>query len=412
MKHVLFYPAFPDRDALLDQMFRAIWHFAPFRDRLGEIVFPYAGEDRLLLDPAQIATFAKPYLSRDFDPAIADIAPDMSGHLSLCGPEDIPDIDPAKLAGILLWHSGNDQVVAAAHQIAQRIGVPVIDVDPKRAQQETLSAIKFAWSLLPEEDGMAVVRKSAETFFTCLSGWRNRPVTAYGSGPTFGQIAASGYPVNTRLNMVCNSAVTDPAVLDLLDPGLLFCGDPVQHCGANRYAGEFRAALRTALEPEHRVLITQLGYVPYFRMALPPAAHDRIIGIGNDRRPQFNVDLTAEYMTAATANVLTMLMLPVAFTISRDVHILGCDGRPFADSTRPWTHADEAEYQSRMACTHRLHPAFWQRPHETEFLSYCTDMEDIITTAEATGAHVGSVTPSYIPALAKRFVPPARWQAA
>lgn len=157
-----------------------------------------------------------------------------------------------------------------------------------------------------------------------------------------------------------------------------------------------------------RVLFTQLGYVAYFREVVGPEAGERIIGIGNDRRAGFNIDLTAEYITAATANIFTMLVLPVAFTISADVDIYGCDGMPFAAATKPWSHANEDDYMGKMAVTHRVHAGFWQRNYEEEFWSYCRDMEEILAKGEAAGIAVATRTPSYVPALAKRYIAPQK----
>ena len=152
-----------------------------------------------------------------------------------------------------------------------------------------------------------------------------------------------------------------------------------------------------------RVLFTQLGYVPYFREAAGPEARDRVIGIGNDRRATFNIDLTREYITAATANVFTMLVLPVAFTVAKKVDIYGCDGMPFAAATGPWSHANEDDYMGKMAVMHRVHSGFWRRNYEEEFWSYCRDVDEILTTAEAGGIHIATRTPSFVPALAKRY---------
>jgi hypothetical protein len=204
---------------------------------------------------------------------------------------------------------------------------------------------------------------------------------------------------------VCNSTIADEAALAHLKPALLFCGDPVQHAGASLYAGKFREDLARAMAAPDRYVVTQLGYVPYFNEILAEEARERVIGIGNDRRPKFNIDLEAEYVTAATANIFTMLVLPVAFTVSTRVDIFGCDGMAFAQATKPWSHANESDYMGKMAVTHRVHPGFWQRNFEEEYWSYCQDMEDILIDAEAKGVQVAARTPSFVPALAKRYVP-------
>ena len=207
------------------------------------------------------------------------------------------------------------------------------------------------------------------------------------------------------LRAICSSTIGDEDALNFLKPELLFCGDPVQHCGSSLYAGRFRADLAKAMADPSRLLITQLGYLPYFKEVLPEAAHDRVIGVGLDRRSKFNIDLKQEFLIAATANIFTMLVLPVTFTLSRDVDIYGCDGMPFARRPpSPGVMPTRNDYVSKMAVTHRLHPGFWRRNYEEEFGgSYCQDMEDVIGAAEARGVTVRSRTPSYVSALAKRF---------
>lgn len=140
--------------------------------------------------------------------------------------------------------------------------------------------------------------------------------------------------------------------------------------------------------------------MPYFREVVAPEAHARVIGVGNDRRSGFNIDQTQEFISAATANIFTMLVLPVAFTISREVDIYGSDGMAFAAATKPWSHAQEDDYMGKMAVTHRVHGGFWQRNYEEEFWSYCRDVEDVLVTAEAAGIAVTNRTPSFVPALA------------
>ncbi len=234
---------------------------------------------------------------------------------------------------------------------------------------------------------------------------RDRPIHAFGNGPSLGVVVKNCIDPGDGIRDICNSTIGDEAALDHLQPELLFCGDPVQHCGVSLYAGQFRRDLVRALRNNERILFTQLGYVPYFRAITPADCHDRIIGIGNDRRPEFNLDLTSEFLTVATANIFTMLVLPVAFTLSNSVDIYGCDGMPFASATKPWSHTDEDDYMSRMSVTHRLHKGFWKRNYEEEYWSYSRDLSEILAAAESMGRKVRVRSPSFVPALASRYVP-------
>jgi len=409
MADVLFYPPFPTRPQLFDQLFRSVWHFLPALNKLGRLIFPYAGDDFALLESAQILSMAKVYISRDFDPAIAGYAPRFADKITLLADRDL---DPARytkalypdLKGVIVWHTGDARAVAAARQIASQTGAELIWADPATVQQETLSIIRFTYQLFPQAEMERMVNESYGVFRTHLKTWQGRPVSAFGNGPSLAKVVETKFDPGPGVRAVCNSTIGDEAALAHLKPSLLFCGDPIQHCGASLYAGRFRQDLARAMLDPARVLFTQLGYVPYFREAVAPEARGRIIGIGNDRRAKFNVDLTKEFITAATANIFTMLVLPVSFTISKQVHIYGCDGMSFAAATKPWSHANEDDYMGKMAVTHRVHPGFWQRNYEEEFWSYCRDVEDILTAAEAAGIQPTTRTPSFVPALAKRYL--------
>lgn len=415
MADILFYPPFPNRHLLFDQLFRSVWHFLPALAKLNRMVFPYAGDDFALLDADQALDMAKVFLSRDLDPAIAGYAPRYAGKIALSQTKSRTPADYARaypgLKGVIVW-SCDAASVAEAHAIAAATGAEAVMADPFQVQQETLLVIRFVYKLFSQEELGVLVNDCRDKFMAGLKGWAGKGVSCFGNGPSLARVVEAGIDPGPTVRAVCNSTIGDQGALKHLDPELLVCGDPVQHWGASLYAGRFRADLARAMENPKRRLLTQLGYVPYFTAIMPEHTHARAIGIGNDRRPRFNIDLTAEFLTAATANILTMLMLPVAFTISAGglgskggvVDIFGCDGMAFAAATKPWSHANEDDYMGKMAVTHRVHPGFWKRNYEEEYWSYCQDLEDIMRAAEAKGITVRNRTPSFVPALGKRYV--------
>jgi hypothetical protein len=404
MADILFYPPFPGRPQLFDQLYRSIWNFLPALSRLGRMIFPYGGDDFALLDADQCLDMADAFMSRDFDPAIPGYAPRYKGKVAFV--ED-KTLDPARYASplraVVVWATENPVAVAAAHDIAGRTGADVVLVDPMTVQQETLEVIAFVYKLFTPDELSKMLADSANIFYRRTTQLENQPISAFGNGPSLGTVVEQGRDPGPGVRAICNSTIGDEAALHHLKPALLFCGDPIQHCGCSLYAGRFRADLARAMTDPDRLLVTQLGYIPYFKEVIPPAAHDRLVGVGLNRRSTFNVNLKQEFVVSATANIFTMLVLPVAFTLSRSVDIYGCDGMPFGQATKPWSHANEGDYMSKMSVTHRLHPGFWRRNYEEEFGSYCQDMEDIIGLAEQGGCRVRSRTPSYVPALAKRY---------
>jgi hypothetical protein len=411
MADVLFWPPFPNRNCLHDHLFRSIWHFLPYAGRIDRLIFPYSGDDYLLIDADQTLDMAKAFLGRDYDPAIADYAAKFRGKIKVVPHSGGVPIDGAtKLHGLVVWNVSSASMNAVARQVTETTGCQVAWVDPEHVPQETIEIIRFALGLLGKDEIDAMLSQSVYRFSEHHKRWRGRPMSVFGNGPTLQQVvertAAGAFDPGPTLRAVCNSTIGDQNALEALTPEIMFAGDPVQHGGASTYAGRFRADLAAALmADERRVFITQLGFVPYFQQAIPAGAHHRIVGVGNDRRREFNIDLTQAFFSAATANIFTMLVLPVAFTLSRQVDIYGCDGQAFAHATKPWGHANEGDYMSKMAVTHRLHPGFWNRNYAEELAAYYSDMDEIIAAAEHKGIRVRSLTPSYVPALAKRFSP-------
>lgn len=402
MATILFYPAFPDRKSFYDQLYRAVWHFSPMIEKISQLVFPYCGEDIALIDIDQSLTDAKPFLSKDFDPGIADISIRYREKVALV--ESDHSLERTNdLKGVLVWDTSDPATMGKAQAIASSHGAEVVAVDPARIQQETLNAIRFAYSLWTPDELCSLVEESYAHFMSYHDGWSGKSLSVFGNGPSLSQVVKEQLQVGDTVRAVCNSTIGDQDALDFLKPELLFCGDPVQHCGVSKYAGAFRRDIANAMSEPRRVLFTQLGYVPYFRSILPSSAKDRVIGIGNDRRPDFNLDLTTEFLTAATANIFTMLVLPVAFTLSKSVDVYGCDGMAFKAATKPWSHSKEDDYMGKMSVTHRVHSGFWDRNYEEEYWSYTRDLTDLLSTAEKQGCSVSVRTPSYVPALAKRY---------
>ena len=385
---------------MFDQIFRTVWHFAPMADRLDRIILPYSGAEDESLDIDVILSDASAHLSPDFDPDIAQFTHLFRGKFQIVAADESQF---ENLTGVLVWNTGDGAAVRKAQGIARDHKADAVLVDPQRRQQETLETIRFAYSLWSQSELATLVEDSYQKFCSSVDRWRERKISAFGNGPSLGQAIDEKQEMGDSVTAICNSTIGDQKALNYLKPEMLFCGDPVQHCGVSLYAGQFRRDLKRALDDPSRILFTQLGYVPYFRLVTPESCHDRIVGIGNDRRPQFNLDLRSEYLSAATANIFTMLVLPVACTISKDIDIYGCDGMSFSEATKPWSHAGENDYMSKMAVTHRVHSGFWKRNYEEEYWSYCRDMSDLLTHAESRGIKVSVRTPSYVPALAKRF---------
>lgn len=183
MATLLFYPAFPDPQSMMDQVFRTIWHFAPMADRLDSIVLPYGG-DAADIDIESVLTNPASHLSPDFDPDIAHLAIKFNGKFEV---SDSAVSDMRDLAGVLVWNTSDAASVQAAQRLARNHKADVVLVDPLRRQQETLETIRFAYSLWTTDELTSLVETSYQAFCEFADRWNGRKISAFGKGPSLGQ---------------------------------------------------------------------------------------------------------------------------------------------------------------------------------------------------------------------------------
>jgi hypothetical protein len=205
--------------------------------------------------------------------------------------------------------------------------------------------------------------------------------------------------------VLCNSAVRDLTLVTALRPHAICFADPVFHFGPSRYAAAFRADVRRALDACDAHLVLPARYAGLFVAHMPDLA-ERIVVV-DDGAPQWcwlSERNTAVHMSG---NVLTYLMLPVAFALADEVDVGGCDGR-VASEKYFWKHNPAIQYSGDlMADAFATHPAFFRsRDYGGYYDEHLKHLDDFLAVAEAAGKRVHGVTRSHIPALVARGAPP------
>lgn len=202
--------------------------------------------------------------------------------------------------------------------------------------------------------------------------------------------------------ITCNSAVIDREFMKYARPKLVVFGDPVFHFGPSRYASEFRARLRaSAAEFDFKIAVTE-KYCFLFEHCFPELMERVVFVPADGRLPHFQWRLDRNFMVKSTKNILTLLMMPVAASVSRNLRILGCDGRRLAEEGYFWGHSSSAQINDRMANIQEAHPGFFSINYNNYYLNHCAQLEDFIGELEVGGVAVEAAAHSKIPALAFR----------
>jgi hypothetical protein len=370
---LVYYPAFADADTLTDRYWRAVHYIGPVAERVESIEITADGR----------AVGAPPaYLDQALPAREAAIRARLKWTSA-------PDIAGADI--VIVWDAAHAD--DAALRQAKRVAV----LDPNALHEGDLS-IEFGASLV----NLSGAQHSAAQarFVEALQRERQDVAHVFGTGPSVSAVAA----IEPGVSIVCNSLVKDAAFLDRVRPRFITAVDPIFHAGPSLHAAAFRTALTTALRTHRPWFVIQARDAHLYHALLPPDLHDLILPIPVRYALAPNLDLARSFWVAATRNVLTLTMLPLAAGLGRDVRVYGCDGRPADERDRFWDYAPNAAFGPELAQQNAAHPGFFTLDHQEYYALHCETVRRWITAMERRGLRVRTATPSHIPALAARAV--------
>lgn len=218
------------------------------------------------------------------------------------------------------------------------------------------------------------------------------------TGPTLTGAVAEALEANA-VKIICNSIVKDNELLDRIQPDILVFADPVFHFGPSRYAEEFRQHVRIVLRrfPKCYCIVPEM-FAAFLESHLGEFS-SRIIGMPQSRGA-INFPMPDRMHVKVTANIMTLLMLPLAAALSRKVVIIGADGREKSEKYY-WKHNSKVQFSDLMSAAFETHPSFLRdRVLGDYYDSHCTMVARILEKAESEmHCNIVTRTPSFIPAL-------------
>lgn len=225
-----------------------------------------------------------------------------------------------------------------------------------------------------------------------------------GTGPSAELLDPTAPEVaDAQVRIVCNSAVGNRELVAALRPTHVVFADPVFYFGPSRYTAAFRADLvRTVQETGAAVVVPE--HHASLLLAHHPELRDRLVAIRTEGG--WNVPSLQTPTVRDSGNILTLFMLPLAFALARHVEVAGCDGRK-PDEKYFWTHGRTTQYaEGLMRDVFESHPGFFRHRSYTDYYErHCAQLEELAQLGEAMGRTVRGLTPSWIPALARRGAP-------
>ena len=196
--------------------------------------------------------------------------------------------------------------------------------------------------------------------------------------------------------------VVNPELLAAINPDIFVIADPIFHAGPSAYAEKFRTALITELSIRRCPLIVPMRDFHIYEFYLPEELSELIIPISFVPGEKALLDLFSSPQVTTTSNILTLFQIPIAATLSNEILISGCDGRPIEQNEYFWPHNKSVQINDEMASIRKAHPAFFEISYDDYYSQHMEVLENWVTLCEHAGKKVKNITPSYIPALQAR----------
>lgn len=399
-------PAFDDESDLGDVLNRMGWYF-PAGTLPDDASFTLATEDLDLtedFDPTE-ATGPTDALesTEDFDPTDAlEHVPDAQratdvDHLPIhhCSPETLGTA-AASADAVLCWDASARLSLAGLRNITR---VEIVDPTYWSGHEPyTWGVFSDAVRTETADDSAAVFRDLEEQAATCERSY------VFATGPSLEDAFEMEFE-DDSLTVVCNSIVKNDDLLAHIDPDVLVFADPVFHFGPSEYAARFRADAVDAHRTYDCTCVVPEQYGSLLRGHYPDLD---LVEMRSEKGIDPHFPTHDDRRVMHTENIMTLLMLPIAFGLTDEVNVLGADGREESESYF-WEHSDAAQYDDEVMKTAvDTHPAFFRDRVYTDYYEEHVDtLTAMIEDAESRGITVRNLTHSYIDALARRRVDPS-----
>lgn len=391
-----YYPFIQTTDQLNDNIARASWYL----NYIDEIEKIYFFTENLLLSTYEFK------VPSNLDPNIISLYKQLKPKIEM-----IDHTEKERINNILYqsdcicrWkrdeHPSDEwkQIIAVITSPKSKKPKVVYDVDKMAHRFEGSVYIKIGRDFYNEKEQHIALQ---EKYFHELLPEIGQHSKSYifGTGPSVDRYKE--FDFSDGLSIICNSIILDKELMDYVKPKILVFADPIFHFGCSLYAFQYREQLYQTAAQYNLIFIIPFNYYRIF-INNCPELKDRTIAIPMEDKP-INLDLKKNFYIRTISNILTLLLLPVAATLSQEIHLIGFDGRKTAESKYFWKHNPKTQIVDQMENIKKVHPAFFSISYNTYYESHQTTLRDWLKQAEKIGKAIHLLTPSYIPTLRRYY---------
>ena len=227
-----------------------------------------------------------------------------------------------------------------------------------------------------------------------------------GTGPSLSKAGEIDWSDGYRI--VCNTIVKDSEMWKHVNPHFIVAGDAIYHFGSNDFALSFIEDLKKRLRESDTYFIYPFYFHPYVKRVLEEF-DEKLIPIPTVQRDFIHNSLLFDFrIPDDIGNVLNLLLLPLACTLSKKVYLFGFDGRAPNDKLF-WSNSSKHTYEDKLGEIIKQHPKFFEhnvpKQGETKYVNnvHGERLENILSIAEKANWSFVMMHKSWTETLNKRF---------
>jgi len=415
LKNIVYYPAVRDNKTLGDLFNRVSWYFPDSENSKANVII-LVKDDLLKVDPRSLVP---PDYEYNYIGKSTKIRMNSAKDFNLSDADAIMVWDKRSLfSPIILSYMNKVNIVDPTYYFS-------VEADAHRRMYNKTVTDKN------HEKFLELSRKNYRDLIEKMKIYDRAYL--FGTGPSL-EKHGMDFDYDDGFRVVCNSIVKNKDLMNHIKPHLLVLGDAVHHMSPSHYTAIFWRDVLKAVNKFQCNILTEDYHLPLI-LAHFPGLKSKLIGLDVPgvwdmsikeilemilRRPtkipwfdkipghdeKFNFPTPDKMYVRLTGSVLPSHMIPVASAICKNIFIIGADGRDPGgrqpDEKYIWSYSSTCQYDERTSM--RTNPSYYRdRPLTEDFDIYCENFDDLVRYGELKGKKYFSLTPSYIPALARRF---------
>jgi hypothetical protein len=229
----------------------------------------------------------------------------------------------------------------------------------------------------------------------------------FGTGPSLARAIERDWSDGAKI--VCNTIVRDRNLINHIKPQFVVAGDAVYHFSHTEFAKNFRRDLFNRMGEHEQLYFVYPDIFDVIVQRELAQFSSRLVPIPTGTERRVDINLIHSFNLPGLGNVLALLLLPLALTISNRVYLTGFDGRDPQDRASPfWANSALHSYPELMWTLKDQFPGFFNHfvpeNDSTHYIkSVHEDLEPILVDAEYRGAEFEMLHPSWTETLNRRY---------